>query len=79
MILQTIKDTFSSLLSDVGMVGWLVIGLYVVLFSMRVFLKVISIKRARINRMRRAKLFRARLDFYNSGSAYYRSGLNKRR
>ena len=51
MILQTIKDTFSSLLTDVGVVGWLVIGLYVVLFSMRVFLKVISIKRARINRV----------------------------
>jgi len=90
MILQTIKDTFSSLLTDVGVVGWLVIGLYVVVFSMRILLKVIDFRRARINRrirqrqrdinkLKRDVYWRRRNDYYVARTAYFRSRTRGRR
>lgn len=90
MILQTIIDTFSSLLTDVGIVGWLVIGLYVVLFSMQILLKVIDFRRARINRrirqrqrdinkLKRDVYWRRRNDYYAARTAYFRSRTRGRR
>ena len=90
MILQTIKDTFSSLLTDVGVVGWLVIGLYIVGFSMRIILKVIDFRRARINRrirqrqrdinkLRRDVYWRRRNDYYAARTTYFRSRTRGRR
>lgn len=84
MILQTIKDTFSSLLTDVGVVGWLVIGLYIVVFSMRILLKVIDFRRAKINKrirqrqrdinkLKRDVYLRRRNEYYAARTAYLRS------
>lgn len=84
MILQTIKDTFSSLLTDVGVVGWLIVGLYIVIFSMRILLKVIDFRRAKtnrrirqrqrdINKLKRDVYWRRRNDYYAARAAYFRS------
>ena len=84
MILQTIKDTFSSLLTDVGVVGWLIVGLYIAIFSMRIFLKIIDFRRAKINRRIRQRqrdinkftrdvYWRRRNDYYAARTAYFRS------
>ena len=90
MILEVIKETFVSVMRDVGVVGWLVIGLYVVLFLMRVFLKVIDFRRERINRrisqrqrdinkLRRDVYWRRRNDYYAARIAYFRSRTRGRR
>lgn len=84
MILEVIKETFVSVMRDVGVVGWLIVGLYIAIFSMRILLKVIDFRRARINRrirqrqrdinkLKRDVYWRRRNDYYAARTAYFRS------
>ena len=36
MIIEILKETFTTVLSDLGVVGWGVIGIYVIIFGLSI-------------------------------------------
>ena len=82
MAIDVIKQQMTGILSDVGVVGWLVLGIYAALFGVKVILSIreFNIKKRNRNRRAREKEIRRlrsdisysrRMRFYEARTNYY--------
>ena len=82
MGIDLIRQTLFDVISDLGIVGWMVLGVYVSIFGLNVILRIreFNIKRRNRNRRQREKEIRRlksdisynrRMSFYEARTNYY--------
>ena len=67
MIIEILKETFTTVLSDLGVVGWGVIGIYVIIFGLSIMSLVIDYKdkSEHADLLEKRQEVRARIDEIN--------------
>ena len=67
MIIEILKETFTTVLSDLGVVGWGVIGIYVIIFGLSIMRLVIDYKdkSEHADLLEKRQEVRARIDEIN--------------
>ena len=67
MIIEILKETFTTVLSDLGVVGWSVIGIYVIIFGLSIMRLVIDYKdkSEHADLLEKRQEVRARIDEIN--------------